>query len=387
MKRILYVDVPFTGIKDGGANRSKFIWNSLCCHYEVDWLEIERDNIPKETGLPEGMSNHFKLAAETDHRVLNPVIIYRYREKAEQEFMKILKQNSYSLVFIRFLSPVRLGSLVNKFSKDLPVMVDVDMLLSRLSRLSWNQNKSISNRYYLLESLKQEKFENKVFNKPYLFFFTNDQERDLVINKYAYENKENIKLLPNVMNDNELLNLPKEQRILFFGTLNSAANSDSLQYIAEDIYPLLENELEKRDIYLDVVGRGWNDKFEEIFKGRKRLRYVGEVDNIQEEISKSQIVFLPLRVASGTRTRILEVANQAVPVVTTPIGVEGLDLSDKELVIRETPQKLVEEITVLMDNKNRRQILGQQLRLKSRTLYLAENVSERLIDFIETRWK
>jgi hypothetical protein len=89
------------------------------------------------------------------------------------------------------------------------------------------------------------------------------------------------------MNNNELLELKQENRILFFGTLNSAANSDSLQYIADDIYPLLESELEKRDIYLDVVGRGWNNEFDKIFKGRKRLRYVGEVDDIQEEISKS----------------------------------------------------------------------------------------------------
>lgn len=382
MKRILYVDIAFWGIKDGGSNRSRFIWESLCRQYEVDWLEIVRDGIPQGQGLPEGLSNHFKLPAEIDRRCFNPVIIYRFRKEAEREFLKILQKNNYSAIFLRFLSPVRLGDTVQYFDSTLPVIVDVDMLLSRLSRLSWEQNRSLSNRYYLFESLKLEHFEKKIFQKPYLYFFTNRLERELVLNKYSPESADNFQVIPNVMNESEQINTGKWQRLLFFGTLTSAANTDALKYLAEEIYPLLEKVLIEHDVYFDVAGRGWKPEFEQIFIGRDRLRHVGEVADIQEEISKSLLVFLPLRIASGTRTRILEVANQAVPVITTPIGVEGLNFNEEEIIIRENPAELVEAVAALLNNANRRQILGQQLRMKSRALYLAVNVSNRMLDLI-----
>lgn len=378
MKRLLYIDIPFAGIQDGGANRSKFLLRSLSRYFEVDWLEICKPS--SETGeLPSGLQNHYRIQTETEKRFWQPQAINRFSNIELEKFREILKKGNYFAVFYRFLSPVRLGEIVREYDKDIIQVVDVDMLMSRLNQLSWQQNKSIKNRYYFLESHKLEYFEKQIMKKPYLFMLTNKEECEFIKQQYGYEN---IDVLPNVMTAREELDIDKENRILFFGTLTSAANSDALNFIADEIYVKLEPILEKYDMYLDIAGRGWRDSFKNIFTPRKRIRYLGEVDDINEEIAKSSLIFLPLRVASGTRTRILEAANQSAAVVTTTIGVEGLDLGDNELVIQDNAEELAKAVDDLLGNEIKRENMGKHLQERSRALYLEENVGERLYEMI-----
>ena len=143
----------------------------------------------------------------------------------------------------------------------------------------------------------------------------------------------------------------------------------------------------KKVLYIDIAGRGWHDRFKEYFENKKRLRYIGEVDDIQQEIANSLFIFLPLRIASGTRTRILEVANQFKAVLTTPIGMEGFQLTDEELVIEDSADELAKQFISLTDNELRRISLGQTLHFKCRELYLDNNVSTTLIVMLENWWE
>jgi len=384
MKRVLYIDIPFTGINDGGANRSKFIWKTLVSQYDVDWLELEREGIPSGTENPTGINNHFKLKVKIDRRMFMPIMIFCLPKSSRQQLHNIFRKNKYDLVFIRFLSPARLSKIIKKYCPT--IVFDIDMLLSRLSMLSWKRKPQFNNRYYFLESIKQDKYEKSFFKNPYLFLFTNSEERESVLQKMKLSDPNHIKVLPNVMEKKELCSLPKKQRIIFFGTLTSAANADALKYLDEELYELMEKRLEETGIYLDVVGRGWHNHFDQIFNGKNRLRYIGEVADIQEEISSSLAVFLPLRIASGTRTRILEAANQAVPVITTPIGAEGLDLKE-EILIRSNSIDLVDGLFLVLKDKTLRQKLGQSLQIKSRQLYGEENVRTLLINLLENYWE
>lgn len=381
MKKILYVDIPFVGINDGGANRSKFIWNTLISQYEVDWLEIERIGIPEAKGLPGNMNDHYQIQAEIDRRAFHPVMIFCFSDKAKTKFIEIIKNNNYDLIFIRFTSPAELAKLAKPYCST--IVFDIDMLLSRLSHLSWKQNPVFKNRYFLIESTKQRRFEQKFFQRKYLFLFTNYREKEMVQQRLKLERSDNFAVLPNVMETREALPTEQQNRILFFGTLTSAANADALKFISQEIYPLIEPELKKRDLYLDIAGRGWHERFKEYFENRNRLRYIGEVDDIQQEIANSLFIFLPLRIASGTRTRILEVANQFKAVITTPIGVEGFQLTGEEIIIEKEAEKLAEEFNLLLNNELLRNSLGQKLHYKCRELYLDNNVSTTLKIMLE----
>ena len=168
-------------------------------------------------------------------------------------------------------------------------------------------------------------------------------------------------IFPNVMKELTLKEIPeKESSLLFFGGLSSVANEDAFKYLISDIYPLISQKLKDKKIIINIVGRNPTQIYEYLLKKNeiKNIKIIGEVADINLEIAKALFVFLPLRIASGTRTRILEVANLKVAVITTSIGAEGFDFSEDEIIIKDSAEELAEEIENLIDNPERAEKIG-----------------------------
>jgi glycosyltransferase involved in cell wall biosynthesis len=66
---------------------------------------------------------------------------------------------------------------------------------------------------------------------------------------------------------------------------------------------------------------------------------VGEVPSMSTELSRASVVVVPIRYGGGTRLKILESFAHRVPVVSTTLGAEGLDVEDGvHLLIADNPE-------------------------------------------------
>jgi glycosyltransferase involved in cell wall biosynthesis len=122
--------------------------------------------------------------------------------------------------------------------------------------------------------------------------------------------------------------------VLFPGTLRYPPNADAARYLAAEVGPLLRTLVP--DVRIRLVGRGT-----EALSGLDdppRLTMVGQVEDIQTELAVADIVVVPLRFGSGTRLKILEAFAHRIPVVSTTLGAEGLEVEDGvHLLIGDTP--------------------------------------------------
>lgn len=74
---------------------------------------------------------------------------------------------------------------------------------------------------------------------------------------------------------------------------------------------------------------------------------------------------VPLRVGGGTRIKILHAMAMGLPVVSTPLGCEGLEAEDGEqLLIRATPEAFAQAVLALDGDRE----LRQKLRAAGRSL-------------------
>ena len=60
----------------------------------------------------------------------------------------------------------------------------------------------------------------------------------------------------------------------------------------------------------------------------RQLTLSGSVPDVRPFVAQSQVFVVPLRIGGGTRLKILEAFSMGVPVVSTPIGAEGLGVRD-----------------------------------------------------------
>jgi hypothetical protein len=111
---------------------------------------------------------------------------------------------------------------------------------------------------------------------------------------------------------------------LFQATFDYAPNVDAVDWLVTEVAPRLRARIP--NLELRLVGKP--------VPGVSRqhrppaVTVVGVVPAMEPELARADIAIVPLRYGSGTRLKILESFAHRVPVVSTSIGAEGLQVED-----------------------------------------------------------
>jgi len=143
--------------------------------------------------------------------------------------------------------------------------------------------------------------------------------------------------------------------ILFIGEMRHIQNLDGISYFAEEIFPLILSDIP--DATLTIVGSYMSKKVSALGK-RKNIEVVGRVEDVRTPLSACDVMIVPVRISGGTRLRILEAMASGVPVVSTSIGSEGLDVSpDENIMIADDKHDFAERtLRLLKDDTLRKNI-------------------------------
>ena len=124
--------------------------------------------------------------------------------------------------------------------------------------------------------------------------------------------------------------------ILFQGSLHYGPNIDAVDWLIDEVAPHLWEELPGAQIRLvghDVTGSGGQAPASGGLRRRQGSRY-------RPELARADIAVVPLRIGSGTRLKILESFAHRIPVVSTTVGADGLDVEDGvHLLLADRPEE------------------------------------------------
>lgn len=110
--------------------------------------------------------------------------------------------------------------------------------------------------------------------------------------------------------------------ILFQGTFDYGPNVDGAEWLAAELGPRLRARIPGAEIRL--VGR--TSPRVDALHDPPRVSVVGMVPDMGPELARADLAVVPVRYGSGTRLKILESMAHRIPVVSTTIGAEGLDV-------------------------------------------------------------
>jgi glycosyltransferase involved in cell wall biosynthesis len=160
----------------------------------------------------------------------------------------------------------------------------------------------------------------------------------------------------------------EQNRLLYCGAMNWYPNQDAVQFFAEAIFPELQKQVP--DVRLVAAGRSPSESFRRRFAFLPEIEFTGTVPDMCPEFARAAVFVVPLRIASGTRLKILEAAAMARPIVSTRVGAEGLDFADgKEIVLADDPRDFAHAVADLLSDPERRRALGQAARRRVEKQY------------------
>jgi glycosyltransferase involved in cell wall biosynthesis len=123
---------------------------------------------------------------------------------------------------------------------------------------------------------------------------------------------------------------PVRNRIVFVGLMNYHANVEAAQWFARSIWPAIRARFPH--LRLTLVGA---DPAPQVraFAALEGVEVTGTVPAIAPYYEDALAAVVPLLTGGGTRLKILEAMAAGVPVISTALGAEGLDVSPGENIL------------------------------------------------------
>ncbi len=171
---------------------------------------------------------------------------------------------------------------------------------------------------------------------------------------------------------------PAERRVLFIGNFKWIQNRDALKFILEEVWPLVLEKMQKQNretlLKLWVVGKELPQSFKK-YQDKSIILDYGNKDDTWEIYAKAYMLLAPLRAAGGTSYKVLEAMASGTAVVTTSLGIEGLEAKNGMHVLSsEAPLELAEFVYNLYSDHS----LYRKLTLSARK-FVEENYDWRRI--------
>ncbi len=144
-----------------------------------------------------------------------------------------------------------------------------------------------------------------------------------------------VQVIPNIHSVSPgAVSLHGRDGLLFIGHYLHTPNEDAVMYFMEDILPLIREALPDLPFY--VLGSSMTTDFKR--HQSRTTRMIGYVEDPSSWFAKARVFVAPLRFGAGMKGKIGQSLALGLPVVTTSVGAEGMQLEHgKNVLIADSP--------------------------------------------------
>jgi glycosyltransferase involved in cell wall biosynthesis len=138
--------------------------------------------------------------------------------------------------------------------------------------------------------------------------------------------------------------------LVFTGKLDYRPNSDAALWFAAKVWPLVRARNPQAQWYL--VGKNPGPQLAALER-LDGVHVTGYVPEIQPYLAAADCYIAPLRVGGGTRLKLLEALACGLPIVTTTLGAEGLEVrSGEQLLLADTAADFCNAVVRLLNDRD-----------------------------------
>jgi len=142
---------------------------------------------------------------------------------------------------------------------------------------------------------------------------------------------------------------PDRSNIVFYGALSNPMNRDAVQYLVHDILPEIRARVP--GARLTLAGAFAGPEMHALAARDPGITLTGYLEDVRPALAAAGVVVCPLRFGYGIRGRIYELMAMQLPVVATPVAVEGMQLESGDgLLLAADPAEFAAAVARVIDD-------------------------------------
>jgi glycosyltransferase involved in cell wall biosynthesis len=230
---------------------------------------------------------------------------------------------------------------------------------------------------YSLKAALAHRLERRYLQRFDLAVCVSEPERDAVL---ALSPTARTAVVPNGVDVARLQPLPGDgeaDAILFVANMEYRPNAEAARWLCNRVLRRLVDL--RPGVRVRLVGPGGQRHLRGLAVD-DRIELAGDVRDLRSHYAWAGVVAVPILAGGGTRLKVLEAMALGRPVVSTPLGSEGLALeTEKHLLTAERPEEFAVALDRLLGDGDLRGRLSAEARLQIERRYSWDRAAEVLL--------
>lgn len=157
--------------------------------------------------------------------------------------------------------------------------------------------------------------------------------------------------------------------LVTLGTLHYPPNADGIRWFAREVFPLVRQQVSAARLI--IIGKNPPADFLQLAEQSNGAATVtGYVPDLTPYLEQAAAVVIPVRAGGGMRVRILEAFARAIPVVTTSVGLEGIEaVPGRDVLVEDAPAEFAGSVVRLMRDPALQTQLAHNSRILAERVY------------------
>jgi polysaccharide biosynthesis protein PslH len=243
-----------------------------------------------------------------------------------------------------------------------PKVVIAHNVESLIWQRSFETERNPFKRWYIkMQWKKFEHFERQAFSKATRVVSVSGEDARLIRDEFGGEA---VDVVDNGIDRSyfEAVQADRDPRqILFLGALNWRPNQDAVGLLLDRIFPEVRDA--EPSARLCLVGRKPPAALVRRIQGLTGVELHADVPDVRPYLARSAVMVVPLRIGGGSRLKILEALATGLPVISTRVGAEGLELvAGRDYIAADQPDTICRELVTFLRDPTRALAMAQRTR-------------------------
>jgi glycosyltransferase involved in cell wall biosynthesis len=136
-------------------------------------------------------------------------------------------------------------------------------------------------------------------------------------------------------------------------------NVEAVDLLIKKVWPKIHKEVPEAKLW--IVGRRIPERIVKLSEEKSDIEVTESIEDARDAYLSATVMVTPIKGSGGTRLKILEAMAAGLPVVSTSIGVAGLDLKHgKQVLISDKVSGLAKQAVEVIRNKKLAEKIGEE---------------------------